>query len=169
MSISQAFTAEIQHEAMATRRLLEAIPEDKFDWKPHDKSMALGRLGGHIAEMPRWGVSMLGSDELDLATVSEKFEAFNPTSMEALLEGFDQGIEALIEAFSDKDDALFGAVWTLRKGDDVISQMPRGAAIRGFVLSHVVHHRGQLTVYLRLLDVELPSVYGPTADNPSFG
>jgi len=167
MSIAQSIVGEFSHEAGVSRRLLEAVPGDQLAFKPHPKSMTLGRLAGHIAEMPRWALGILAKDELDLAAPFG-FEALNPSSTEELLRGFDEHAASFKEAFADYDDAKLMATWTLKKGDHVITSLPRIAAIRGFVLNHVIHHRAQLTVFLRLLDVPLPQVYGPTADNPSF-
>ena len=158
--------AEFQHEAASTRRMLERVPEDKFSWQPHEKSMSLGRLAGHVAESPGWIAAILDHEELDFS--ESDYQPFIPTTSAELLEGFDKYVVAFEEAMKDRGDEEFFVDWTMRSGDQVIIKTPRAAAIRGFILSHTYHHRGQLSVYLRLLDVPVPGVYGPTADDESF-
>ncbi len=168
MSISQAFLAEFNHEATGSRKMLEAVPEDKLDWKPHEKSMTLGRLAGHLAENPMWGCSIMQSTELDFASEEgSKMEPFIATSVAELLESFDKGVETCREAL-DQDDEAYSVVWTMRNGEQVMIEMPRVAVVRTWVFNHMYHHRGQLSVYLRLLDVPVPGVYGPTADVEGF-
>ncbi len=166
MSISQMMLAELNHEAANTRKMLEVVPEDKLDWQPHEKSMTLSRLTGHIAEMPGWAPLMVGKDVLDFA--DSNFEPVQPKTLEELLAHHDQSVTTFNDALGGTDDATLMKEWTMRNGDQVFFSMPCAAAIRGFILNHIVHHRGQLSVYLRHLDVPLPQVFGPTADNPSF-
>ena len=163
VSLAKAFVAEFDHECAGTRKMLERVPEDKLTWKPHEKSMSLAQLTGHIAEMPGWAGSVMSAEELDFA----KMEGYQPTVPETkaeLLEAFDKSVASFRQAMEDHADEDFFVTWTMRNGEHVIAEMPRVSAIRGFVLSHTYHHRGQLSVYLRLLDVPLPKVYGPTAD-----
>ncbi len=166
MSISEAMIAELNHEAANTRKMLEAVPGDKLDWQPHEKSMTLGRLTGHIAEIPAWAPMMAGKDELDFE--GSDFTPAQPATIDELLAVHDQSVAAFNQALEGCDDATLMKTWTMRNGDHVYFQMPCVAAMRGFILNHVVHHRGQLSVYLRQLEVPLPQVFGPTADNPEF-
>ena len=126
--------------------------------------MTLGRLAGHVAELPSLLGPLLGAEELDFA--SGQYTPFNATSTAEILEKFDKNIAAGVEGLSGLDDARAGDKWRLRSGDHVIFEGPRAAVARGLVFNHIIHHRGQLSVYLRLLDVPLPSIYGPTADEP---
>ena len=162
MSICETLAAELQQEAKTTRRLLERVPEASFGWKPHEKSMSLGRLAGHVAELPSLVVAALSGDELDFAAGG--FQPFNPSSTAELVEKFDANIKAATEALKNQPDERMGEKWKLRSGDHVLFEMPRALVVRFVGLNHVVHHRGQLSVYLRLLDVPLPSIYGPSAD-----
>jgi uncharacterized damage-inducible protein DinB len=165
MPIIDAYVAELEHESATTRRLLERMPEDRTDWKPHEKSMTLGRLCGHIAEMTTWGVLILEEDEFDLATSGERgYESFFATDRDGLLARHDRGVAALVAAARGIDDERMRGTWTLSHGGQVLFSAPRAVALRSWVLNHVVHHRGQLAVYLRLLDVPVPSIYGPSAD-----
>lgn len=166
MSLVEPIIAELQHEAATTRKLLERVPQDAFAWKPHEKSMTLGRLASHIAEMYGFTGPILTQDELDFATGN--YEPFAPADMAELLAMFDKNVANSIEMLrTQPDDRLLGS-WRMRSGEHVFFEMPRVAVIRSFMLNHIVHHRGQLSVYLRLQNVPLPSIYGPTADEPSF-
>jgi uncharacterized damage-inducible protein DinB len=162
MSLCQTLAAEMRQEAKTTRRLLERVPEGSFDWKPHEKSMSLGRLAAHVAELPELIIPALTQPELDFA--SGAFKPFNPTSTAGLLEKFDRNIEAAAGLLEKQPDDRMGEKWRLRSGDHVLFEMPRALVVRFVGLNHVIHHRGQLSVYLRLLDVPLPSIYGPSAD-----
>lgn len=164
MSIAAMILGEFEGERASTRRLLAAVPQDKLDWKPHEKSMTLARLAGHTAEIFGWAQGMIEDDVLDISD----YEGFLPRDTASLLEFYDQGADSFHQAFSSLDESKLGDMWSLKRGDDVLFAAPRMAAIRAFVLNHLIHHRGQLTVYLRLLDVPLPHVYGPTADAPAF-
>ena len=166
MSMSQAILGEFDHEAASTRKMLEVVPEDKLGWQPHEKSMTLSRLAGHIAEIPGWASEMVGKDHFDLG--GGNYQPVQPDSIAELLAAHDRSVAAFQAALEGADDATLFQPWALRSGDEVLLQMPCIAALRGFVLSHVVHHRGQLSVYLRLHEVALPQVYGPTADQQGF-
>lgn len=166
MSLVEPIIAEFQHEAATTRKMLERVPQDAFAWQPHEKSMTLGRLSGHIVEMYSFTGPIMTQDELDFATGN--YEPFAPADVAELLEVFDKNVADSIEILTTQtDDRMLGS-WRLRSGDQVFFEMPRVAVIRSFLLSHIIHHRGQLSVYLRLQNVPLPPVYGPTADEAPF-
>jgi uncharacterized damage-inducible protein DinB len=162
MSMCEALAAEMRQEAKTTRRLLERVPEESFGWKPHEKSMSLGRLAAHVAELPELIAPALLQPEFDFG--SGDFKPFTPTSTAELLEKFDRNIEAAAGLLEKQPDERMGEPWRLRSGDHVLFEMPRALVVRFVGLNHVIHHRGQLSVYLRLLDVPLPSIYGPSAD-----
>lgn len=162
MSICAPLAAEMRQEAKTTRRLLERVPEGSFGWRPHDKSMTLGRLAAHVAELPELIIPALTTPELDFA--SGAFKPFEPATTAGLVEKFDRSIEAAAGLLDKQPDEGMGEPWRLRNGDQVLFEMPRAMVVRFVGLNHVIHHRGQLSVYLRLLDVPLPSIYGPTAD-----
>ncbi len=163
-SLTSALAAELNHEAATTRRLLERIPGDKLDWRPHAKSMSLGRLAGHIGELLGWGQATVEHPEVDLGAIPEDQRGAVAKSVDGLLGDFDRGVAGFAGVLDAAEDEQLYEPWKLRNGDQVMFEMPRIAALRGFVYSHLIHHRGQLTVYLRLLDVPLPQTYGPTAD-----
>ena len=166
--IANGIVAEFEHESANTRKMIERVPEDKFDWQPHEKSMTLGRLATHLAENPQWCGTLLDQDELDMA--DSDYESKTANSVAELLELFDTNATAFIDSVGGRSDEEMLAEWTLRVGENVVTTLPKVAALRAFILSHTVHHRGQLSVYLRLLDVPLPSIYGPTADDSgAFG
>lgn len=163
-NLTGALAAEFKHEAATTRRLLERVPADRLDWQPHDRSMTLARLAGHIGELPGWGQRTMEEPEVDLAAVPEDQRGAVAETVDSLLVDFDRGVAGFLAALDQATDDRLFEPWKLRSGDNVILDMPRVAALRGFIISHMIHHRGQLTVYLRLLDVPLPQSYGPTAD-----
>jgi uncharacterized damage-inducible protein DinB len=150
---------EFDHEMASTRKLLERVPGEKGAWKPHQKSFALGHLAQLVSWMPGWIASSLRESHIDLAQAGGY--SLEPT--EALLRTFDTNVRAAREALMAVTGAELQAPWSLRKGEQVLFTAPRGEVVRGH-LNHLIHHRGQLTVYLRLVDVPLPQVYGPTAD-----
>ena len=161
-NIATALIAEMEHEAAVTRTVLERVPADKFDWKPHDKSMPFGRLASHIAEMFAWTPSTLEHAELDFSKMD--YKPFEPGSTEELVEFLDKNVTEAIAALRSSPDERFMENWTMRNGEQVYFTMPKIAVMRSFVLNHIVHHRGQLSVYLRLNDIAVPSIYGPSAD-----
>ena len=165
MTIVDALLPEFDHEMTTTRRVLERVPEDKFEWKPHAKSFSLGALAAHVAGLPTWGAETLARSEIDIADAQPP-EA--PSSKAELMAAFDRNVAATRSALAGKTDAELLATWTLKRGGKPIFSMPKAGVLRSFVLSHLIHHRGQLCVYLRLLDVSVPSIYGPSADEPSF-
>jgi len=166
MSFAQMLLPEFENEMKTTRKVLERVPEEKMGWKPHEKSMTLGRLAGHVAELVGWGAYTLENDDLDLAPGGvPAFKSLDSRSRQEVLDVFDANVLKTRAALEQaNDDAAFGKSWTLQMGDRVIFTLPRGAVLRTMFFSHVVHHRGQLSVYLRLNDVPVPSIYGPSAD-----
>ena len=164
MSIAEGFLMELEQEAKTTRRLLERVPEDKLAWRPHHKSMSLGQLALHLAQTPG-GVAQLAKSSPDQLPQFQQAEAH--TSKE-LLDALDASVAAAKAALGGWDDATMMETWSMTNNGKVVMSMPRAALIRAIMLNHWYHHRGQLTVYLRLLDVALPPVYGPTADDNPF-
>ncbi len=163
MALKEALLPEFDHEIGATRRVLERVPEAAFAWKPHEKSFSLGDLSAHIANLPHWVELTLYRTELDLAAPGEERPA-SPTSIGELLERFDRNVKKARAEINDQTDAALMAPWTLKNDGHEMFTMPRMAVLRSFVMNHLIHHRGQLTVYLRLQNVPLPAIYGPTAD-----
>jgi len=166
MSIAQGLLAEFDMEMANTRTTLARIPEDKLEWKPDPKSMSLGRLAAHVAEMPGWAALTMGTDELDFAA-----GGYTPAvaeSREHVLKIADENVKAARAAIAAASDADFMKPWTLRNGDQIYFTMPKIAVIRGMVMNHTIHHRGQLTVYYRMNGVPIPALYGPSADEPGF-
>jgi uncharacterized damage-inducible protein DinB len=159
---SQLLFADVAQEMRTTRRMLERVPADRADWKPHDKSMSLGRLAAHVAELPGFAIAIMAMDEMDFAKgqyVPVPFE-----STEQLLGVFDERAAQAQAAIASADWDALARTWTLRSGEHVILQGPKGTLVRTLVMSHLVHHRAQLGVYLRLLGVAVPGTYGPSAD-----
>ena len=163
---AEALAAEIRQEAQATRRVLERVPEDKYGWRPHPKSMSLGQLAQHVAELPGAISGLAGVDSFDAATAD--FTPRPPASAAALVATHDASVEAACAFLSSLSEQSAFAPWRMTLGDKEIFTLPRLGLLRMLACNHVYHHRGQLTVYLRLLDVPLPSVYGPSADENPF-
>jgi uncharacterized damage-inducible protein DinB len=165
MSIAQTLLPEFDHEMANTRKLLEVVPAADAAWKPHPKSSPLGELAAHIATLPLWAKCVLEQPELDLGSPANASIAQEPfTTVPELLERFDRHVREARAALGSVADGAMGVTWTLKNRGTTIFSMPRAAVLRGFILSHLIHHRGQLSVYLRLRNVPLPSLYGPTAD-----
>jgi uncharacterized damage-inducible protein DinB len=160
MSINTAFIAEVEQEAIATRKMLERIPPEDFDWKPHEKSMTMKRLAVLVADMFGWFVFMLENDELDFA---KGYEQPDPKTTQDLVDVFDKKFAAAIGSLKSADDAVFSQRWTLRNGDQIYMEMSKLEVVRQ-TINHMVHHRGQLSVFLRLKDIPVPPIYGPSAD-----
>jgi uncharacterized damage-inducible protein DinB len=163
MTINESLAAELKAEAATTRKLLERVPQDSLTWKPHDKSMTLGRLAGHVAELPGLFAMVLTEDELDFG--SGNYQPFNPENASELLDVFDQRVAGALDSLSTQPGEAFAKTWRMRRGERVFLELPRAVALRSIGLNHLIHHRGQLSVYLRLLDVAVPSIYGPSADD----
>lgn len=161
-NLGNALIAELEQEAKVTRSVLERIPADKFDWKPHDKSMTFGRLASHVAEMFGWTPATLQHAELDFSKMD--YKPFEPKTTSELVEFLDKHVAEAVETLRNSTDETFMENWTMRNGEQVYFTMPKAAVMRSFVMNHIVHHRGQLSVYLRLNDIPVPSIYGPSAD-----
>lgn len=161
MAIRDGLLADFDHEMGTTRRLLERLPDDRLSWKPHAKSMSLGGLATHLSNIPHWAGTILNQASFDLVgappALAEK------TSRAEILAAFDDTCRQT-RAWMDKTDAEYQSLWTLKRGGQQVFSVPRVAAFRSFVIHHVIHHRGQLSVYLRLNDVSVPAIYGPSAD-----
>ena len=164
MTIADALLPEFDHEMASTRKVLERVPGDRLDWKPHPKSYSIGALAAHVANLPRWGAETLTRAELD---VGDGPPPAPPASVGELLAAFDGSVAAARAALVGRTDAELAAMWSLRSHGKTIFSMPKSSVLRAFVLSHLIHHRAQLTVYLRLLDIPVPSLYGPSADEPA--
>lgn len=165
MSIAETLLPEFDHEMATTRKVLERMPADKADWKPHPKSFALSALCLHVAELGYWAVETLKNTELDMNPPGGGGYKRPPfESKEAMLKMFDDTAAAARAAIAKTSDAEFMVGWTLKNAGQPIFTIPRVAVIRTWVMNHVIHHRAQLSVYLRLLDVPVPSIYGPSAD-----
>ena len=161
MAIKDGLLAEFDHEMATTRKLLERLPADNLAWKPHEKSMSLGGLATHLGNIPTWATSILNDAFFDLTAAPPPLQ--EKTSRTEILEAFDQTTKQT-RAAMDKSDAEYVAPWVLKRGGQEMFSIPRVAAFRTFVLYHIVHHRGQLSVYLRLNNIPVPPIYGPTAD-----
>lgn len=161
MFIKEWLLPEFDHEIGATRRVLERLSDDRLDWRPHDKSRTAGGLATHIANIPLWARSVLDATSFDVTTLAPAPGAL--ASRAEMLHLFDQSTTRS-RAIMDRTDAEYLAVWTLRRGEHEVFSVPRLMAFRSFVLNHLIHHRGQLSVYLRLMNVPVPPIYGPSAD-----
>ena len=159
MSIADKLLPEFDLEMKTTRRLIERVPSDKGEWKPHPKSFSLGHLTQLVATMPGWLTRMIRDPEIDLG----KGAGYSYESTETLLAKFDKHVSEAREAIASAKDSTFDEPWSLKMHGQVLFTQPRGEAVRQ-TINHLIHHRGQLSVYLRLVDVPIPSIYGPTAD-----
>lgn len=155
------FLPEFEHEASLTRKTLERVPLDKGDWKPHEKSFSLKRLAEHIADIPTWVDVTVNQD---VFAMNGPYETPPADSVDELLEIFDRNVADAKRVLAGATGEQLMGMWTMKQGDEVLLSMPKVAVLRGFVMNHTVHHRAQLGVYLRLLDVPVPSTYGPSAD-----
>jgi uncharacterized damage-inducible protein DinB len=165
-NISQSLLPEFDMEVANTRKTLERVPEGRFEFRPHAKSMTLGRLAGHVAEIPMWAMMTLGHDELDMNPPGggPRPPSYTMTTRQALIEKFDEEAKKARTLLVSTDDASMMATWTLKNGGQNVMAMPRVAVFRSFIMNHMIHHRAQLGVYLRMNDVPVPSTYGPSAD-----
>jgi uncharacterized damage-inducible protein DinB len=165
MPLSNALLPEFDHEMASVRKHLERVPDDKLAWKPHEKSMPMGRLAMHLAEIPGWVVPTIQQDSLDLAPPgSPEYKPRPAGSRQETLEAFDKNVRQARDLLESTSDAHLMKPWSLLFGGKTIFTLPRVATLRSFVFSHAIHHRAQLGVYLRLNDIPVPSSYGPTAD-----
>jgi uncharacterized damage-inducible protein DinB len=163
MTITDLLQPEFDQEMATTRLVLERVPEDKFGWKPHDKSFSMGALASHIANTVNWAEPTMTQTMFDLATVSREEMTKEAKSRAELLSWFDANVKS-VRALLEKPDADYFVPWTLKHGDNVFFTLPRYNCMRSFVLNHIVHHRAQLGVYLRLNNIPVPGAYGPSAD-----
>ncbi|MGH9356160.1 MAG: DinB family protein [Terriglobia bacterium] len=169
MGFADAFLPEFDHEMVNTRRTLERVPEDKFAWKPHDKSTSLGRLASHVADLPGFATIIFKVDSLDMAAPGgARRQPANASNRQELLAAFDKNVVEAHAAIAGAPDEAFKQKWALLRAGKEIFNLPRAAVLRAFMLSHLIHHRAQLGVYLRLNDVAVPSIYGPSADEDTF-
>lgn len=166
MSIAQTLLPEFDQEMSVTRRVLERVPDEHFGWKPHEKSFSLAQLASHVANLPTWVNVALTTDTFDGMTAPRRDPASDRV---ALLARFDANAKAARAAIEAANDSTWMGSWTFLVGGKAAFSMPRVAVHRGFVMNHSIHHRGQLSVYLRLLNVPVPSIYGPSADENPFG
>ena len=162
MAERDSLLPEFDQETAATRRILERVPDGALGWRPHEKSFNMGELATHLSRLPHWGTLILKQDSYDLATSGPRVQAL-PT-VAAILDQFDANVRDVRAMLVDMTDGQLLQPWTLRRGDRMVMSVPKVSAVRGFVVRHLVHHRGQMTVYLRMNDVPLPPLYGPTAD-----
>ncbi len=159
------FLPEFDHEFSETRRALERVPEEKFDWKPHEKSWSLHDLAAHVSEIPNWMEPTLEVDTLDI----DGYEREVPETKEAILAKFDEGVAAARASLSAASGEQLASMWSMTSGGNVLMEMPKVAVVRSFIMNHNVHHRAQLGVYLRMLGVDVPGHYGPSADEGDMG
>jgi uncharacterized damage-inducible protein DinB len=164
MSIIQMFQKELEMEAKTTRKMLQVVPDDKYDWQPHPKSMTIRSLATHIAELPTWITMTLTTNELDFATIEYTPAVINNTA--ELLEYFEKSLEDGRAHLKTANEAQLSDIWTMRNGDKIYDASPKSEVIL-MTFFHLVHHRAQLGVSLRLLDIPIPGSYGPSADSGS--
>lgn len=162
MGYAQFFAMEIEHDAAITRKYIERLPEDKFDFTPHPKSMKLGLLAGHLSEIPGWTQMTIDVDTMDFDPAA--YVPFAPKSRAEILAKLDESVAAALKALAGASDEHLMKPWKMTMAGKTIIDMPRAAVLRGMIVNHTVHHRAQLGVYLRLLDVPVPATYGPSAD-----
>jgi uncharacterized damage-inducible protein DinB len=165
MPINQALLPEFDHEMANTRKTIERVPDEKLSWRPHEKSMTMARLAGHLAEMPQWISETMQKDSLDVSPPGgQQYKPFEPKSVKEILDHFDKNIAAARKALEAATDEQFMKPWTLLSGGKTIFTLPKAGVVRSMVMNHIIHHRGQLTVYLRLNGAPVPALYGPSAD-----
>lgn len=169
MSISQSFLGELDHELVGTRKVIERVPEGKLTWQPHPKSATMGKLASHLSDVAGWGVHIMEVAELDIAPVNGP--AYTPPNFKTvreMLANFDDKNARMRALIAAAPDAAYMVPWSLKMGGKTVVTMPRVAAIRSMIFNHTIHHRAQLSVYLRLNDVPVPSLYGPSADESNM-
>ena len=162
MAITDALLPEFDHEMALARKVIERVNNEKFGWQPHEKSMSLGRLATHVAEIPKWGQTILTQAEFNMVDGEYKPTAAATTS--DVLELFDGQVKTIRALLAARTDAELMSTWTFKQNGKELFGMPRAAAWRSWVMNHLIHHRGQLSVYLRLTGSKVPGIYGPSAD-----
>lgn len=160
--LKQSLIMELRHESEQTKKMLEKLPQDKFPWRPHDKSMTLGHLASHIAHIPKWITVILSSNDFDF--MRDKYKSDDAATLEELLQFFEEDHKNAMQSLEKAGDEELMKPWSFKRGDMIIFTLPRIASIRTLAMNHRVHHRGQMSVYLRLLGVAVPGMYGPSAD-----
>ena len=165
MTFSEMLLPEFDEEMKNTRKMLERVPDGKFDYKPHPKSMSLGQLATHVAEMPSWTTNTLDQEVLEMGA---DFKPHVASTRDELLQMFDKGVADARQKIAAASDEQWGKIWTFKYAGKTIMSMPRSAVMRGVIMNHIIHHRAQLGVFLRLNDVEIPGMYGPSADEMKF-
>jgi uncharacterized damage-inducible protein DinB len=169
MAINAALLGEFDQEMVSTRKTLERVPLDKADWKPHEKSTAMGGLATHLSNIPTWAVYTIDQDSLDLMPNGKPLApAVQAKSQEELLATFDSNVAKARAAIAGASDEELFKPWSLQSNGNTLMTLPKVAVLRSFVMNHLIHHRAQLGVYLRLNDIPVPSVYGPSADESPF-
>ena len=168
MKLGEMMLPEFDHEMANTRKTLERVPNEKFDWKPHDKSFPMGALAQHLSNIPGWTTVTMQQDQFDVAPEGTPTKAEPLGSMAEILNVFDENVAKARAAIAGASDEQMFQTWTLLSGGKPIFSLPRIGCLRGFVMNHMIHHRAQLGVYLRLNDIPVPSIYGPSADEGQF-
>lgn len=163
MPLIDTLLPEFDREMGQTRKLLDRVPDGQFEWRPHPTSMTLGRVAEHLAELPLWAAATMAQSGLDMTT-PRPADYHPPATRAAVLAMFDTNLKSARAALVHKTDGELDAPWTLKAGGKEVFTMPKASVMRAFVLNHMIHHRGQLTVYLRMLGVPIPSIYGPSGD-----
>jgi uncharacterized damage-inducible protein DinB len=164
MRMADSILLEIEQEAQTTKRVLDRIPEDKLGWRPHPKSFSLGQLALHIASVPRSVTAAVVPDHMEVPNFSQP----QPDSRQEVLDTFSESLESAKETLKKMDDARLTSMWSLTRNGETLMALPRIGFLRSILMNHVYHHRGQLSVYLRMLEVPVPSIYGPSADENPF-
>lgn len=161
MSIKQAYLIELERETANTKKLLDVIEDQHLDYKPHPKSFSMGQLAAHIVELHNWVALALNKDALDFAT---DYTPFQPTSIQEIKDVLDNSYTANVAQIEQMTEEDWMQEWTLKHGDHIIAQMPKIGTMRYIIMNHLIHHRGQLSVYLRMNDLPVPGIFGPSAD-----
>jgi|SRR6516165_9250865 uncharacterized damage-inducible protein DinB len=169
MPINETILPEFDQEMANTRKVLERVPDGRLDFKPHPKSWSVQQLATHVAQLPSWAVITMTQDSIDIAPPGQPpYQAPMAGSQKEMIETFDKHAKEARAAIAAATDQTFFQPWSLLKGGQTMMTMPKAAVLRAFVMNHIIHHRAQLGVYLRLLDVPVPGMYGPSADEPAF-
>lgn len=163
MAIKDAFIGELKHESTLTKKILERVPLENKEWKPHEKSMTIGRLATHVADIPHWVGDIYRIDDFDFMK-NYNIKLHTASSSKELMDFFQENLDQALADLEEMKDEDFGKIWTIRRGETVMNSIPKKIAIRGWAFNHLIHHRGQLSVFLRLLNVPVPGMYGPSAD-----
>jgi uncharacterized damage-inducible protein DinB len=167
MAIRDLLLPEFDQEMANTRKMLEQIPDERFDYQPHPRSWKVNRLAGHVADLPGWVSHTMNVEVLDLKPGD--YTPFEPISRQELLDKFDQFTREAHDALASATDEQLNAIWSMKWEGKTVMTMPRLSVLRNVVLNHLIHHRAQLGVYLRMMGVSVPGMYGPSADDPAFG